>query len=96
MSFVTQLMVRCNNYVASRNNEFVINRILVEMPARQAIGFPVRTGPLGLDGGREPIGLHLSRDLRHIVPEHDNIVLLAGDIADMVAQQANFPPGSQG
>ncbi len=40
-----------------------------------------------LHGLRQPVGLHLGPDLRHIVPEHDDIVLFAVDVPDMVAQQ---------
>src|SRR6266481_4334330 len=35
----------------------------------------------------QPIGLELGLELRDIVPEHDDIVLFAVDIAHMVAQQ---------
>src|SRR5690242_11651926 len=42
--------------------------------------------PLVLDSPGQAVGLHLGRHLRHIVPEHDDIVLLAADVADMVAQ----------
>jgi hypothetical protein len=38
-----------------------------------------------LDGARQAIGFHLSPDLRHIVPEHDDIVLFAVHIPHMVA-----------
>ena len=40
-----------------------------------------------LDRPRKAIGLHLGRHLRHIVPENDDVVLLAGDVTDVVAQQ---------
>src|SRR5882724_1372608 len=42
---------------------------------------------LVLHGVRQPIGFHLGPDLRHIVPEHDDVVLLTLDIPHMVAQQ---------
>ena len=35
-----------------------------------------RRNRLVLDGPREAVGLHLGPDLRHIVPEHDDVVLL--------------------
>src|SRR4051794_11049112 len=40
-----------------------------------------------LDGAGQPIGLHLGLDLRDVVPEHDDIVGLAVNVADMIAQQ---------
>ena len=51
---------------------------------REPADFPrsaVRYGP------RNPVGFQLRPNLRHIVPEHDNVVLLAVDVADVVAQQ---------
>src|SRR5882724_5461823 len=45
------------------------------------------TATLLLDGAWQPVGLHLRPDLRHIVPEHDDVVLLAVDVPDMVPQQ---------
>src|SRR6202045_2976672 len=48
-----------------------------------------RTTPVNLvlHSPRQPIGLHLCLDLRHIVPEHNNVVGPAIDVADMVAEQ---------
>ena len=40
-----------------------------------------------LHGPRQPVGFHLGLDLRHIVAEHDDVVLLAGLVLDVVAQQ---------
>src|ERR1700716_2469766 len=40
-----------------------------------------------LYGVRQPVGLHLGADLRHIMTEHDDVMLLALDIPHMVAQQ---------
>ena len=36
---------------------------------------------------RKPVGLHLCPDLRHIVPEHDDVVLPAVDVPDVVPEQ---------
>ena len=55
---------------------------LLNKPARAWRG----TG-LGLNGIREAIGLHLCPDLRDIVPEHDDIVLLARLVLHMIAQE---------
>ena len=43
-----------------------------------------------LDRSRQPIGFHLCADLRNIVPEHDDVVLLAVNVADVVPQQRFF------
>ena len=40
-----------------------------------------------LDRSRQAIGLHLRPHLRHIVPEHHDIVGFAGLVLHMVAQQ---------
>ena len=78
-----QLMVHRNIDVAMRYHEFVI---LEGFPS------PGRPQPAGAGGGylldcaRQPIGFHLRADLRHVVPEHDDIVLFAVHIPHMVAQ----------
>ena len=46
-----------------------------------------RAGACLLDCSRQPVGFHLRPDLRHIVPEHDDIVLLAINVPHMVAQE---------
>ena len=40
-----------------------------------------------LDRARQPVGFHLCPHLRHVMPEHDDVVLLAVDVPDMVPQQ---------
>src|SRR5258708_37198922 len=40
---------------------------------------------LVLDRAWQPVGLHLGPHLRHVMPEHDDVVLLAGDVPDVVA-----------
>src|SRR5229473_3910248 len=42
---------------------------------------------LMLHSAWQPVGFHLGPDLRHIMPEHDDIVLFAGLVLHMVAQQ---------
>src|SRR5262245_51804121 len=88
MGFVTQLMVRRNNDVAPRYHEFVIGWFPGILPARRATGSGAGTLlDLVLDGAGQAVSLHLGRHLRHIVPKYDDIVLLAADVADVVAQQ---------
>ena len=76
-------MVQCNINGAMRYHEFVIGLIV----GRFARGTGGLSGRSVRNGSRKPIGLHLCPNLRHIVPEHDDIVLLAGDVPHMVAQQ---------
>ena len=76
-AYMARLMVRCNNDVASRYHETVINLKVPRSAGR------VRSV---LDRPRQAIGLHLGRKLRDIVPKHDNIVLFAVDVPDVVAQ----------
>ena len=47
---------------------------------------PAQPG-LVLHGSWQAIGFHLGPDLRHIVPEHDDVVLFAVHIPHMVAQE---------
>src|SRR5450631_4792915 len=52
--------------------------------------FPRQTALLPgsvLHGLRDPIGLELGLNLRDIVPEHDDVVGFAVDIADMITQK---------
>src|ERR1700687_1142488 len=78
-------MVRRNMNVAMQYHEFVISWIIMRS-AWGTDGVPQRTN-LVLNGARQAVGLHLCPDLRHIVPEHDDIVLLAVNVPYMVAQQ---------
>src|SRR5215472_8605866 len=71
-------MVRCNKNIAPRYHK-IVNR------GSSRAESPVR--PLMLNRARQAIGLQLGLDLRDIVPKHDNIVLFAVDIADVVAKQ---------
>src|SRR3954453_336746 len=41
-----------------------------------------------LDRPWQPIGFHLGPHLRHIMPEHDDVLLLAIDVPDVAPQQA--------
>ena len=83
-SYMAQPMVRCNINGALRYHEFVISRI-VGLVASGTGGFAALR--LVLNGPRQAVGLHLGPDLRHIMPEHDDIVFFAVDIPDMIAQQ---------
>src|SRR4029079_1281122 len=56
-------------------------------PTLHGVVFASLRPALKLDGPGEPVGLHLCPHLRHVVPEHDDIVLLAVDVPDMVPQQ---------
>src|ERR1700755_471189 len=76
-AYMAWLMVRCNNDVAPRYHETVIQR-------RNRC--PTPAGSV-LDRSGEAIRLHLGRELRHIVPEHDDIVLPTVDVPDMIAEQ---------
>src|SRR5581483_3299677 len=76
-AYMARFMVRCNNDVASRYHETVI-----KVETRP----PGRAGSV-LDRPWEAVSLHLGRKLRHIVPEHDDVVLPAVDIPDMVPEQ---------
>src|SRR5580704_12130784 len=79
--YMARLMVRCNNDVAPRYHETVID-------LNEAICPLGRLGAvLVLNGRRKAISLHLGGKLRDIVPEHDDIVLPAVDVPDMVAEQ---------
>src|SRR3954468_7784783 len=76
--YVACPMVHCNITAAMQYHEFVITgRALGWAPA----------GRLVLDGPRQAVGFHLRPDLRHVVPEHHNVVLLAGLVPDMIPQQ---------
>src|SRR4051812_21873246 len=80
--YVPQLMVRRNIDVAMRYHEFVISRFT--MQSAFEAGLTPASVPHRL---RQPIGFHLSQILRHIVPEHHDIVGFAGFILHMVSQQ---------
>src|ERR1051326_8231231 len=76
-AYMARLMVQCNNDVASRYHEAVIEaRNLAVEPSRSV-----------LDRSGEAVSLHLGGKLRHIVPKHDDIVLPAVDVPDMVPKQ---------
>src|ERR1700730_14170526 len=74
--YMARLMVRCNNDVALRYHETVIE-----------VGTPPFWRSSMLARPRKAVSLHLGGKLRHIVPEHDDIVLPAVDIPDVVAEQ---------
>src|SRR5581483_3322367 len=74
--YMARLMVRCNNDVASRYHETVIEN-----------GNPPFWRSSMLDRPRKAVGLHLGGELRDIVPEHDDIVLPAVDVSDVVPEQ---------
>src|SRR6266567_3218825 len=80
---VPQLIVQRNMDVASRYHEYVIRLIT----GRFACGTGVISAGSVLDGPWEPVGFHLGPDLRHIMSEDDDVVLLAVDVPDVVAQQ---------
>jgi hypothetical protein len=76
-TYMPWLMVRRNINVASRYHESVIGWDLGGLPAHEAESSLAGNPRLVLDSPRKAIGLHLSGDLRHIVAEHDDVVLLA-------------------
>src|SRR3982074_2706740 len=61
----------------------ICDRLFIMRSASGAGGIPAS---LLLDSPGKTVGLHLCPDLRHIVPEYDDIVLVAVDIPAMVAQ----------
>ncbi len=61
----------------SRNRDHLIFRRFACVPAKGS----------ALDRLRKAVGLHLGPNLRDVMPEHDDVVLLAVDVPDMVAQQ---------
>src|SRR5665213_303942 len=88
-------MVRRNINVALRYHESV-SSLNMGRSARETgtprsergpLRKPVPRCSLLLNGPGKAIGLHLGPDLRHIMPEYDDIVGLAIDVPDMVAQQ---------
>src|ERR1700724_1881615 len=82
-TYMTRLMVRCNMNAASRYHKFVIRRNI----GRFAWGTGGLAGQSVRNGRRKPISFQLCPNLRHIVPEHDDVVFLAVDVPDVIAQQ---------
>jgi hypothetical protein len=80
---VSQSMVHCNINIALQYHEFVICSSIMDLPDKPAQK-PGWTASM-LHSVRQAVGLHLGPDLRHIVPEHDDIVLFARLVPDVVA-----------
>jgi hypothetical protein len=76
-------MVQCNINVASQYHKFVIDSILGDLPQKaslfKGLGLRNRSG--------EAVGFQLCTNLRHVVPEDDDVVLLAVDVPHMVVEQ---------
>src|ERR1700736_5699072 len=81
-TYMTRLMVRCNMDAASRYHKFVIRRNI----GRFAWGTGGLAGQSVRNGRRKPISFQLCPNLRHIVPEHDDVLFLADDVPDVIAQ----------
>src|SRR5580698_8002356 len=79
-------MVRRNTYVALRYHKRVIDGILI-LIWRESRQRPAEKTAALLDGTGQPVGFQLRSDLRHVMPEHDDVMLPAIDITDVVAQQ---------
>src|SRR5690348_4718105 len=90
-AYMARLMMRCNNNAASRYHEHVIKSEIGQngtKSGQKAAVFPVESM---LNRTWQAVGLHLRLELRHIVPKHDDVVLLAVDVPDMVAEQRLGP-----
>src|SRR3954466_12123976 len=65
----------------------VVLRVFVRPVSGRSVFVRAVSGRSVLDRPWQPIGFHLGPHLRHIMPEHDDVVLLAIDVTDVVPQQ---------
>src|SRR5947209_18352597 len=80
------LLICCSVHTSATAGTMLAARPAI--PIRPAFTAPLLSMSLSvLDRPGQPVGLHLGPHLRHIMPEHDNVVLATVDVPHVVAQQ---------